>query len=726
MQTESTRPVRMVRWLGALTFLAAPFALASGCTAGEVNTEQTATAEQTLTTCMCRLADLCGTDDCSARVLAGGGKCPTTCKAPSVFCNVKTDVSCTSSTGHAGECVDGRCILGTCSTCYSGNTCVKAVGEEACGSDGVECAKCDDRNPCTLDECYTETFTKGPITYCRHTPLDGEECPDGRCAGATCCPGCITESRACVFPEDLSAAECGLGGRDCMVCKDTDDNPCTGPICTEAGKCDMEDLPKGASCADTKVCNGTEKCDGSGECLSGTKLDCDDGNPCTTETCSEPGGCTEPVPNPGGECSDGNACTVNDSCNEDGVCQPGSPVPCNDSEPCTTDSCNKETGECVHEPLADDEECDDGNGCTDNDKCTSGKCAGEGVTCEEHQGPCWLATCSEDVCAYDSTTLNGEPCLSDLCKVGQVCEGGDCTGGEDKDCSDNNPCTADTCEGETGKCVNTPISADCSDGNPCTLDDACNDEGECVGTDVQCTASDECHSAGSCDEDSGLCSDLRKPDHTPCAGGECINGSCQPIGAAGAGGADGTGGTSGTGGVTEGGSGPAEGGSDVGMGGSIAHAGAESATGGHISAAGSGTVSAAGSGTVSAAGSGTVSAAGSDNTTGGRPTTGDDDDDTAAAGSDNATGGRPTTSDDDDDTTTSGRPATGDDDDDNATAGRGSSDDDDDVAGSAGQTGKTYERNPGGCSCRMSTDEPKAGWLALALGLAALGRRRRR
>lgn len=52
-----------------------------------------------------------------------------------------------------------------------------------------------------------------------------------------------------------------------------------------------------ADCDDRNVCNGFETCDAAtGQCLPGTPLNCDDGNPCTVDSC-EPsaGGCVHPV-----------------------------------------------------------------------------------------------------------------------------------------------------------------------------------------------------------------------------------------------------------------------------------------------------------------------------------------------------------------------------------------------------------------------------------------------
>jgi MYXO-CTERM domain-containing protein len=614
MQTESTGPVRMVRWLGALIFLAAPFALASGCTAGDVEEEPVATTEQAATSCVCLDRDLCGLDTCSST--KGEGLCVLRCTLPAAACYVQSDgTHCTTSGDLSGTCHSGICVSSTCDGCVNTKgLCVVGTSVTACGSDGAACENCNDNNQCTTDTCAS--IAKTGIRACRHTAVEaGTPCSSGVCVGTTCCTGCVTESGAC--SAGTSPGACGKGGDECQVCPDTDGNLCTVATCTASGECGIGTLAEGTFCDNASVCDGREKCDASGECVTvpDTALDCDDGEFCTSDTC-------DPV---------------------DG---------------------------CVHDATAmNDQECP-GNGCTTNNKCLNGDCAGEGTLCED-RGPCVASSCDSGSCSYDSTALNGKSCTSNPCLIGQTCASGECTGGEPK-CDDGNLCTADSCE-----------------------------DGECTNTDRACAPLDECHDAGVCDPITGQCSNPPQVDGTPCTGGECVTGSCEPVGAAGAGGAQGTGGTSGAGGIAQGGdTGSAQAGSGT------AEAGTPSSEGGSSSTAG---------GSVAEAGSGQVSAAGADNA-GGRPTTGDDDDDTSAAGS--AIGGRRSTSDDDDDDTA----AAGAD-----NAGRGStSDDDDDVAGSAGQGPvKLFKRSPGGCSCRVSTDQRSTGWLALAFGLAAFGRRRR-
>jgi hypothetical protein len=232
-------------------------------------------------------------------------------------------------------------------------------------------------------------------------------------------------------------------------------------------------------CSDNNACTTGEVCDGNGtpsSCNGGSPVDCDDDNPCTDDSCDPSTGCVHASNS--SSCNDGNVCTVGDRCGA-GVCNPGTPIDCNDGNECTDDACDPSVG-CVHVNNAS--VCDDGNPCT----------------------------------------------------VGDVCDGGACHGGPPIVCNDSNPCTTDTCIPATG-CVFTNNSNSCSDGNACTQTDTCAN-GACVGSNpVTCGAADQCHAPGTCDSASGACSNPTLPDGTTCddhdlctTGETCRAGTCTP------------------------------------------------------------------------------------------------------------------------------------------------------------------------------------------------------
>jgi MYXO-CTERM domain-containing protein len=136
---------------------------------------------------------------------------------------------------------------------------------------------------------------------------------------------------------------------------------------------------------------------------------------------------------------------------------------------------------------------------------------------------------------------DGTPCTFDKCHQNSACKSGACDAGVAIDCDDDNPCTKDDCDPATG-CTHSNVAGDCSDADLCTTGDTCKG-GECVGTAVTCAPLDDCHVAGACDSNTGVCDDPRADDDSECddGGGTCAAGKCIPLpggaGGMGAGGA---------------------------------------------------------------------------------------------------------------------------------------------------------------------------------------------
>ena len=161
-------------------------------------------------------------------------------------------------------------------------------------------------------------------------------------------------------------------------------------------------------------------------------------------------------------CTDGDPCTTGEAC-QAGACKGGKETVCDDSNPCTKDSC-KPTNGCVNAPLVNGP-CDDTQPCTTGDHCEAGKCVGVDI-CKE---------CKVD---NDCVTLNAcdGPRKCDVSKpllVPYKCV----SKGEGKKCPDDLPtdCTLTFCDPKVGQCA-TKLAADfvaCEDGIPCTLQDEC-------------------------------------------------------------------------------------------------------------------------------------------------------------------------------------------------------------------------------------------------------------
>lgn len=335
-------------------------------------------------------------------------------------------------------------------------------------------------------------------------------------------------------------------------------SPLDRPLGPEAGSKTVTSLlgappcPQGQPCDDGNACTVNDTCV-SNSCAGGPPLDCDDQDPCTTDTCHPLFGCLHSAivcddgevcttdaceagvgcmhVNNSFACDDGDSCTTDDRCVA-GACVGGPPQNCDDGTSCTNDSCSPAAG-CAHVPNTPP--CDDGNACTVGDYLCGGSCiAGSPANCDDGND------CTEDVCLPSSGCVhanNTDPCDDgNACTDADVCESGSCVSGDPVVCVALGPCDIPgTCNPSTGLCSrqNQPDGTPCSDGSACTQVDTCQ-SGICIGGNpVQCAASDGCHIAGLCDPYTGQCSLEAQPngvacsDSDPCTfGNTCNCGSC--------------------------------------------------------------------------------------------------------------------------------------------------------------------------------------------------------
>ncbi|NUN13119.1 MAG: lamin tail domain-containing protein [Myxococcales bacterium] len=259
-----------------------------------------------------------------------------------------------------------------------------------------------------------------------------------------------------------------------------DGNPCTDDSCDPISGCDFTNntLP----CDDGNQCTVNDAC-ALGTCSDTDPLNCDDGDVCTDDACDPGVGCVNNQNT--ALCNDGDACTVNDSCAL-GVCVGGPPPICDDNNLCTGDSCNSAVG-CVYTP--NNLPCDDENPCTTFDACAGGVCVGGGPSdCDDGN------ICTDDSC--DPTTgcftiyNNGGCNDNDPCTTADACAIGVCVGSGTLNCDDSNPCTTDGCTSGVG-CFHTNNAEPCNDNNFCTDVDVCSG-GACGGAPISCDDGNEC------------------------------------------------------------------------------------------------------------------------------------------------------------------------------------------------------------------------------------------
>jgi len=156
---------------------------------------------------------------------------------------------------------------------------------------------------------------------------------------------------------------------------------------------------------------------------------------------------------PGAPCDlDDNPCTL-DECNDQGQCEATNQTEdCADEQaqqPCWTWTCNPKGG-CTVAVFVEDLPCDDGNACTEKDKCQSLEfktCLGSPIPVDDGN-PCTLDQCVSGTIKHDN--IEGKPC--EVNGQAGLCAGGVCT--PKGDCTP--PCPADT------TCINGECKPTCT------------------------------------------------------------------------------------------------------------------------------------------------------------------------------------------------------------------------------------------------------------------------
>ena len=233
--------------------------------------------------------------------------------------------------------------------CDDGNPCSKTsscVGG-ACAAGANSCG-CKTHEDCAAQEdgdlCNGQLFCDTTKHECRVNPATVVSCPDhpnAPCSAWECQPK--TGKCAVVIPDAATACDdgqpCTLGD----VCKQ---GACTsGPtlVCPCAVDSDCGKFEDG------DLCNGTLRCDTSGKVpacvlnLASVVTCTDDGLACTESTCDPTlGKCVSVPVADGTACQDGDPCTGPDTCKKAGCS--GKKLNCDDGDACSTDTCSAAAG----------------------------------------------------------------------------------------------------------------------------------------------------------------------------------------------------------------------------------------------------------------------------------------------------------------------------------------------------------------------------------------------
>ncbi len=325
--------------------------------------------------------------------------------------------------GEDIPCGIGACAHTVHSQCSNGGISVSCISLEGRADNDANCNRIDDDCDGQVDEDAPslDTVCNGIDDDC-----DGQVDEDFVPQQITCGQGVCqqTTQTQCAFGGEVGGCEpgpalsafdttCDLRDDNCngqvdegvvrvpglreSDCSDGIDNDCDGVIdtadvldcvCNDHDACTDDQILEGGTCVNfplllpisfdsciTYSCNKTVG-------ITFEETNCDDGNPCTTDTCDS-----------------GFSLLLGGPCRHENTCAPGQCLNnCDDGNPCTKDVCDPVNATasdgCIHPP-----KCDDGNACT-IDACIAGICTHSTVNlCD----PCDPIHCPDD----------GDPCTLD-------------------------------------------------------------------------------------------------------------------------------------------------------------------------------------------------------------------------------------------------------------------------------------------------------------------------
>ena len=477
----------------------------------------------------CTFGDHCSGGQCvgDSEACNDGNPCTDDSCDPQLGCSYEYNLN-TCDDGNA--CTENdHCNLGQCYGeavyCDDGNACT----DDFCNALNGRCEvrmhtrSCDDNNPCTENDACNAGSCLGQTRSCN----DDNPCTNDSCdltEGCVNAPrsGSCNDGNQCTLGDTCVDGHCEGTDRDCG-----DGNDCTEDTCNPLTGCDNLPLT-GTACNDGNSCTENDACM-AGICVGGSSQ-CDDDNDCTDDICDPVEGCRNLPRADGGQCSDHDACTTGDTC-LNGACTPLGNLSCEDGNPCTDDSCDPVEG-CQRS--FNSNPCNDGNACTTDDICVQGVCTGDAGHCADDD-PCTIDGCSVSGSCYHLADIGAACDDGDPCTQYDICTADGCNG-VTQSCDDGNPCTEDTCDGQGG-CSHQPLSGvACDDGSPCTVNDMCSD-GVCLGDGEDCTQLDGPCVVGACNENTGGCVELKRPMGTVCDDGDpgtdgtvCLSGACVAAG----------------------------------------------------------------------------------------------------------------------------------------------------------------------------------------------------
>lgn len=362
-----------------------------------------------------------------------------------------------------GSAVNASCssVLGQCglnATCSAAGTC-DAIEKQPDPPTCVDMSSCD---PAT--GVLTTTYrAAGDICSLNNSCVSSAVCA----ANHTCLPATYTTCPYLGRCYDLGT--CNLTTQTCQYVQQPNGTACSfatscyGPgTCAGNGSCVAEAVaagtstcgvpslcsdfaggwlytpaPNGTSCVSTNLCMANSTCNGVTQYQAG----CTYGDPvvCPQLPCRGPphcvnntGLCVSDALPQNTPCDDGDPCTQGTKCGLIATCGGGVPaIACPSNPPqCKAYArtpLNATTCVCTLVDAANGTSCDDGNICTDNDRCTTGVCGGTAKLCPGDDCNYPLGVCSPSSGCYNPRP-DLLPCNS-TCMIDGYCSNSTCIGG---------------------------------------------------------------------------------------------------------------------------------------------------------------------------------------------------------------------------------------------------------------------------------------------------------